>query len=194
MKANPARRAPVISTLVLLCGACALSACDEAAAPVISAPPPAPAPTVAPVAPPPPPAPTVPWTQAPISAGAWSVGSGAVPPQAAYRGAEGAFALRCDPARGGVVLERSAAAGGPAPFIPQIEISTATQKRTLNAAPLATGGAIGVQAVLPVGDRLLDAMAFTRARLMVAVPGMTPLYLPADPAVGRVVERCRAGG
>lgn len=45
---------------------------------------------------------------------------------------------------------------------------------------------------LPARDRLLDAIAFTRGRFMVEIEGRARMILPADPAVGRVIEDCRA--
>lgn len=48
-----------------------------------------------------------------------------------------------------------------------------------------------VVAVVAANDRLLDAMAFSRGRLMVAVLHDTPRYLPAWPEISRVIEDCR---
>lgn len=41
-------------------------------------------------------------------------------------------------------------------------------------------------------DPLLDAIAFSRGRFAVSMPGSTPLIVSAAPEVARVVEDCRA--
>jgi hypothetical protein len=46
-------------------------------------------------------------------------------------------------------------------------------------------------AQLAARDPLLDAMAFSKGRFAVDVPGLPPLYLPAWPEVTRVIEDCR---
>ncbi len=44
---------------------------------------------------------------------------------------------------------------------------------------------------LAATDPLLDAMAFSRGRFTVEVPGTTALVLPSHAEVGRVIEDCR---
>jgi hypothetical protein len=39
---------------------------------------------------------------------------------------------------------------------------------------------------------LLDALALSRARIAIGVPGAAPLVLPSAPEVTRIVEDCRA--
>ena len=49
-----------------------------------------------------------------------------------------------------------------------------------------------VTALLNAYDPLLDALAFSRARIAVGVPGAPPLVLPASGEVTRIIEDCRA--
>jgi hypothetical protein len=44
---------------------------------------------------------------------------------------------------------------------------------------------------LAAGDRLLDAMAYTKGRFAVEAGGMEALYVPAWPEVVRVIDDCR---
>ena len=51
------------------------------------------------------------------------------------------------------------------------------------------GSAAGAE--LNPRDPLLDAIALTRGRFAIEVPGQQPLYLPAWAEVTRVIEDCR---
>ena len=69
-------------------------------------------------------------------------------------------------------------------------VRTESQTRSLAAA--------GVNSVPPTfearlsaNDRLLDAMALSKGRFAVEVPGTTTLYLPSWAEVTRVIEDCR---
>ena len=120
-------------------------------------------------------------------------------------GADGAelLVLRCERARGLLVIERRGARLSPAtpPADPllaeaQTQLSiTTTSRVALLAQPLVepdeARGAEALAVALPVGDPLLDAMAFSRGRFMVEARGWMPLYLPAWPEVARVIEDCR---
>ncbi len=46
-------------------------------------------------------------------------------------------------------------------------------------------------AILPARDNLLDALAFSRGRFSLAVPGLSPLMVPAWPEAARAIEDCR---
>jgi hypothetical protein len=48
-----------------------------------------------------------------------------------------------------------------------------------------------VTAELPAYDALLDAIAFSRGRISVTMPGGVPLVVPAWPEAARTVEDCR---
>ncbi len=51
--------------------------------------------------------------------------------------------------------------------------------------------AMRVTAELPAYDALLDAIAFSRGRISVTMPGGVPLVVPAWPEAARTVEDCR---
>lgn len=156
-------------------------------------PPPAPPPIPRPVATqaPPPPQITLPpadnWIDRPQTPGDWSyAGSGAGGSMAVYgsRATEGVFSLRCEPAQRRIVLARTGAGAGP------LVIRTETVSRALDAR--ASGGELPrIEAELAASDPLLDAMAITRGRFAVEVPGTPGLYLPAWAEVTRVIEDCR---
>ena len=55
------------------------------------------------------------------------------------------------------------------------------------AIPGTSGVTVTLSARLPV----LDAIAYSRGRFVIEVPGQPPSYLPAWPEVARVVEDCR---
>lgn len=71
----------------------------------------------------------------------------------------------------------------------QMQVRSETQDRLLPAT-LSADGAWTV-ARLAAGDQLLDAIAFSRGRFGLEVPGLPPLVLPAYPELTRVVEDCR---
>ena len=53
------------------------------------------------------------------------------------------------------------------------------------------GAAAWIFARVPARDPLLDAMAFSKARFAVEVPGSPALYVPSYPEVTKVIEDCR---
>jgi sulfur carrier protein ThiS len=69
-------------------------------------------------------------------------------------------------------------------------VLTTSETRPLSADPAPQGQPQLVTA-LRTGDKLLDAMAFSRGRFAVEVNGLPTLYLPAWTEVGRVIEDCR---
>lgn len=180
-----------------LAGAVALAASLIASGCVPSAPQPTPAPTAQPVpapAPAPAPAPPAPppavgnWIDAPQTPGDWS-----------YRPAHGggmalfgttqtgsSLTIRCNRAAGVVEIGRAGRANGSV----SMRIRTETAERTL-AANAAGNNTPAIVAQVPAADSLLDAMAFSRGRFAVDVPGTAPIYVPAWPEVTRVVEDCR---
>ena len=48
-----------------------------------------------------------------------------------------------------------------------------------------------VSAVVGASDRLLDAIAFSRGRIAIAMPGSPPLVVTPGPEAARVFEDCR---
>jgi hypothetical protein len=166
------------STLALL------SACTTQRKPP---PRPLPAPTSTPVAvvPAPPPAD---WRDAAITPGTWTYGATVAGARAAFSAGAGEalLALACQRGTGQISVIRAGAASGNVP----LTVTTTSQVRAFTAAPdLANPQSLTV--TLPARDPLLDAMAFSRGRFMIEVPGLPTLYLPAWPEVGRVIEDCR---
>jgi hypothetical protein len=49
----------------------------------------------------------------------------------------------------------------------------------------------GVTVTFPFSDGILDAIAFSRGRFSVTVPGLSPLVVPAHPEPARAIEDCR---
>ena len=161
--------------------------------------PPKPAPAPAPAPPPPPaPAPTPApqptyenWEDAPQTPGDWTYADGA----ATFGTPEHAlFVVRCFAPQKVVHLAYLDTMSQP------MTIRTEALDRTLAAmgvgtprAPLAGAAHATSTAVVPADDPLLDAMAYSKGRFAVEIPGAPTLYLPAWPEVARVIEDCRSG-
>lgn len=135
--------------------------------------PPREAPAPPPPPPPAPPPPSVPlaadWNDWPFTPGAWRYANGV----ATF--GTGLATLACD-ARGGRVTLSLGNAGPSA-----ITVRTTSASRVLPAQP----------AALAANDPLLDAMAFSRGRVVFQQAGVRPLVLRADAEIGRVIEDCR---
>jgi hypothetical protein len=102
------------------------------------------------------------------------------------------FVLRCDRPRARLVLERPArgasAEGG-------MIVRASGAERRLPAIALLPSAAApfgGIMAQLGARDPLLDAIAFSRGKFIVAVGGAPDLVLPSWAEVSRVIEDCRA--
>lgn len=169
-----------LASLAPLAGAAALSGCIPAA--------PRPE-TAAPVRQAPRPAPTAPrlvlgndWRDWPLTAGDWRYQRN---PQGsiAVFGTSGVtrLTLACDPRTRQVRLGRPASVPG------TVTIRTSSTTRSLAARAVAGGAELS----LPVGDSLLDAMAFSRGRFTIEQGGQVPLVIPAYAEIGRVIEDCR---
>ena len=140
-----------------------------------------------PLPPPPPPPPAVEWRDMPLTSGNWYYRSEAATSQALFGPAnsEASFLLRCDRASRRVTLSREGTTTGNA-----MTVRTTSTSRSLpvtgQTEPLAY-----VSATLAASDRLLDAIAFSRGRFTVEVPGTPMMVIPAWPEPARVVEDCR---
>jgi hypothetical protein len=142
---------------------------------------------------PPPPAPPpalADWRLMPLTPGAWTYAGGQGGSSQAMFGAQAgdaAFVVRCDRARGQVSLWREGVTSGN-----MMTVRTSEQARNL---PLSVqaGPPAYVWTALPVSDRFLDAVVFSRGRIMVEVPGMPALLIPSWPEPARVLEDCRGG-
>ncbi|NIJ19956.1 hypothetical protein FHS95_001625 [Sphingomonas naasensis] len=177
------RRSSVFAGIAF--GALPLAAC---VAP--SAPPPRPAPPVAIPAPAPTPTPAPPppasadWRDWPVTPGDWSGrpdGQGGV---AAFGGVGRMpeLSLRCDRTRGRILLSRAGQAASPS-----LTIRTTSLSRTLSTAP----GTAGAVAELGARDPLIDAMGYSRGRIVVEGGGLPTLVVPAWSEILRVAEDCR---
>ena len=158
-------------SLVLLVSACV--------APRQPAPPPPPAP-----APPPPPAPAPPpadWRDRPYTPGDWSYARTSGVSEARYGAPGGArLTLICDPRAGQIRLGWPGAAAGPV-TVRTTYGDTVRQSQVTNA---------GAQIIFAARDPLLDQIAYSRGRFMLAAGGET-LIAPVWPEISRVIEDCR---
>jgi hypothetical protein len=157
------------------------------------APPPPPAQRAAPV---PPPVATTPaptprlsadWNDWPFSAGDWVYrrddrGSTVLFGPAGQNAVVG---LRCDLQNRRIYLSREATAP-----VQRIVIRTSSSMKEFVAKP--TGGTPAYLAteIMPM-DPILDAMAFSRGRILLETDGHTPIILPAWAEITRIVEDCR---
>jgi hypothetical protein len=157
------------AALLLLLPASACVAPTEPAPPPSVAPPPAPPP-------PPPPAPPADWRDRAYAPGDWSYARTGGASEARY----GDLALLCDGREGQLRLVLAGVAAGPVTF----RTSSGDTVRQ------AQSGAAGAELALEPRDPLLDQIAFSRGRFLIAAGGRE-LVLPAWPEVQRVVEDCR---
>ena len=183
MKANRAPRRLSPAAPAALLPVLALAAFCAPPPPPLAPPPPA---AVQP-APPPPAAPApADWRDAPQTPGTWRwrmEGDRSVAEYAPYAG-QPLARLTCDPMVPATILWRNWPAIGATP----LTVTTTGTRKLLTALPDGAGGAI--VSFVPT-DPLLDAIAFSRGRFMVEMPGAPVLYLPAWPELSRVIEDCR---
>jgi len=159
----------------------ALAACVPAPPQPTPAPAPAPAPTPAPApVPPPSPVPSVTsWMDAPLTPGDWTYAGG-------LARFAGHLVMRCDRAAGVIEIGRAGTSAAPAQMIVRAEL----MERGIAAQPAESDPA-WIFARVPARDPLLDAMAFSKGRFAVEMPGAPTLYVPSYPEVTRVIEDCR---
>lgn len=178
------RRAAALPVAVIALAA--LAGCARVVPP--ASPPPvatAPAPRPAPAAPPVQAPQAGNWADAPATPGTWRHSMAGRASVADFVGTDGQrlFQLVCG--SGGVVtLNRFGAAARGAEAL---TFRTRTAERTVSAQAADNA----VTTALPSADPLLAAMAYSRGRFAVEVPGMATLYLPAWPEVTRVVDDCQ---
>jgi hypothetical protein len=189
---------PLIALLALAaCGGPAPRA-DERQ-PVHPAPPPAlPLPPRAPVAARPtvlpPAAPGADWRDVPLPEGNWTWSLRADGSTARYgvAGQAPIAMLQCDRPAGMVrIAVPWTPAAGESAAPREANITTSTSSGAAMATPVTLDGQTTMAVALPVSNRLLDAMAFSRGRFRVQIGGLPPLVLPAWSEVGRVIEDCR---
>lgn len=175
--------------LLVFASALAIAGCSETP-PIVPppAPRPVPVPTPAPApAPAPAPTPSADWRDWPLTPGNWAYrqdGRGSV---ALYgvAGGEAELILRCDSARGRVVLSRRGDG------VSNLTVRTTSTLRQLAVQPLPAGATPWLAADLAPRDPVLDAMGYSRGRFLVEGNGLPTLVVPAYAEILRVAEDCR---
>jgi hypothetical protein len=181
------RRITLLASLVSS-AALALGGCSTAPRMVPDPAPPAPVPAPTPSpAPEPAPAPSADWRDWPLSPGNWAYRQDERGSIALFGrpGADAELTLRCDRGRGRIYLSRRGEGAA------ALDIRTTSQTRRIAAVP--TGGTPPyLAAELGVRDALLDAIGFSRGRVVVEAEGLPVLVVPAWAETLRVVEDCRS--
>jgi hypothetical protein len=95
------------------------------------------------------------------------------------------LALKCARAARQVWISKPSA-------VPVTQLSVWTSEMTRNVSATFNPSTGQATALLNAYDPLLDALALSRARIALGVPGAAPLVLPSSPEVARIVEDCRA--
>lgn len=126
------------------------------------------------------------WRDRPVTPGTWTYRRDERGSAATFgpTDADAVAVLRCDLPNRRLFLSRLGDAVGPF----TVRTSSATRQLPTGA----TGGAPPyAAAMLPAGDPLFDAIAFSRGRFALEQAGMPPLALPVWAEIGRVIEDCR---
>ena len=178
-----ANRSPV--SQMALAASAALSAMLGACVAPVQPPPPARS-APRPLPPPPQPPAVINWHDLPATPGIWRwQREGRL--SVARFGEPARFSLTCNSLSGTISLARDGAAGAAI----TMTVLTTSASRVLAVQPGGDGAITAVIAALPARDPLFDAMAYSRGRFAVEVPGSPTLYLPSWPEVSRVIEDCR---
>jgi hypothetical protein len=160
----------------------------------VNKPAPPPAPAAARIAPlpraPAPPPDVQAWIDRPLTAGAWSYARMNNGSRATYGGGASVpvFSLSCDIGAGAVIAARS---GRFEDGVTGAMVLTATTGSKTYPAVNAVAGAAQVTSRIAPVDPHLDAIGFSRGRIMVSVKGAAELILPTWPEITRVIEDCR---
>ncbi len=127
------------------------------------------------------------WADAPQTSGDWRFARLAAGSAAHFGEIAGQplFSIVCTPRSAMIELVRHGPFAADAPMTIRTEFAS----RAL-AGTAATGDPALRTALMP-RDPLLDAMAFSKGRFAVEVPGAAALYVPSWPEVTRVIEDCR---
>lgn len=127
------------------------------------------------------------WTDWPMEAGKWTYrrderGSIAL---FGVAGKDALVMVRCDKARARIYFSRAASTGGP------MMVRTSSVSKALPTAPIGTQPSYAASELAP-NDAVLDAVAFSRGRFALELPGVQNIAIPVWSEIGRVVEDCRA--
>ena len=130
--------------------------------------------------------PAVDYNLAQPAPGSWSYVSVPGGSEARFTDASATIRLtvHCTKATRRVIISHTSAAPASSMFV-----WTSSATRNLRAQFDAKG--MRVSADLAASDPLLDAIAFSRGRIAVSMPGMSALVVPAWPDAARAVEDCR---
>lgn len=161
----------------------ALGACVPAPTP---APTPRPAPPVIKPAPESLPAAAASWSDRTPAPGVWTYtrdGRGSIARFGAS-GSDALFTIRCDASGARIFVSRS----GSSPA--KMTLRSTNGAKAYDALPT-SGTPPYVAAELAARDPQLDAMAFSRGRILIGLEGASDLILPIWPEFTRVVEDCR---
>lgn len=171
--------------LALLSG-CSTATVDDT--PVTVAPPPRPA-VVAPPAPAPEPVRNIDeWRDWPALQGNWTYSQDTIGSIARFIAPNGVVQamLRCEEANATVFVSLAGTSNACA----SMELRTTSGRNSFATRP-APGGETFVYATIPARDSMLDNIAYSRGKFLIAVDGVNALSLPAWPETGRVIEDCR---
>ena len=127
------------------------------------------------------------WNDWPFTPGDWTYSRdsrGSVG-QFGASGRAAMLSLRCDMQTRRVTLSREASASAQHMVI---RTSSSTQQLP---AQLTGGTPAYVAAEIMTNDPILDAMAFSRGRILVEGEGQQPIILPSWAEIARIVEDCR---
>jgi hypothetical protein len=126
------------------------------------------------------------FTNAAVTPGVWSYRPFAGGSDALFTDSGGAarLAVRCTRASRQVTISRVAPVAAASLFV-----WTSSAQRTL--AARVEPATMRVSADLPARDGLLDAIAFSRGRFAISMPGAPPLVVQPAPEAARVFEDCR---
>ena len=128
------------------------------------------------------------WRDWPLTPGDWRYRGSSDRSLAVYGSSSelGALSLQCVPATHQVTIQVVGYAAGP------VTVRTTSLTRALMLQ--VTNGdspSPGALATLSATDPLLDAIAFSRGRFVVAAPGRPAMVVPVYAEIGRVIEDCR---
>lgn len=173
---------------VLLAASLGLSGCAVVPRPA----PPPPPPVAIAVPAPPPPAPVAPdWRDRPFTVGSWTLVREPGGPAARFghAGAEADFLMRCTSASRRIDFLRA----GSLPAGSVFAMTLASTEIAKNY-PAANGSGVPthIRSETLASDPQLDALAFSRGRILVSVAGTGDLVLPSWPEIARIVEGCRS--
>lgn len=127
------------------------------------------------------------WNDWPFTPGDWTYnrdGRGSVG-QFGVQGRAAMFRLRCDMQTRRVTVSKEAQALGQ-----RMVIRTSSMTKQLPA-QLTGGSPAYIAADIMTNDPILDAMAFSRGRILIETEGQQPIILPSWAEIARIVEDCR---